>query len=119
MTDPNPFAVVANTDGTISILDKVLDGEATAALVTDILAQMTEAARLAGKPGRAVDLTRGEALHGIRPDAIASDQAPKGHDQRLILVSGRAHIAVVIPTHIVRALGENLLALAAPEDSRH
>src|SRR5690242_14347270 len=104
MTKPNPFDIVSNSDGTISLAGKVLGGEAAAALVADILAYMSEAADKAGQMERAKMIDPRAQVHAVRPNMIAAIQAPKGHDQQLLLLCGHAHLGVIVPTQIVKAL---------------
>jgi hypothetical protein len=119
MTSPSPFEISSNSDGTITLSGKVLDGPAAAALVADILAYMSEATEKSGQMIQAKQLDPREQIHAVRPNMIAAAQAAIGDDQRLLLICGHAHLGVVVPSHIVRALGESFLALSVDERKQH
>ncbi len=116
MVEPNPFSIASNSDGTITVAGHVLSGPAATALVADILAYMAEAGEKAGLHAEATRLSPSEQIHAVRPDQISATQAPKGSDQRLVFVFGLAHLGVVVPTRIVRAMAEQFLALSAPDE---
>lgn len=118
MSVQNLFEVVSNDDGTITFQGTKLAGEAVAALAVDLLAAMVRSATNSGRHQEAIKIGKDETIHGIRPSLIGAMQSPRGQDQRLMLACGFAHIAVVVPTHIVRALGESLLALSAPDEGQ-
>ena len=119
MTNPNPFTVSSNSDGTVTLLEQRLDGQQVAALVTDLLAYMCEAAAKSGRADEAKKIGGGEQIYAVRPDVIAATPAPKGQDQRIVLACGFAHVGVIVPSAIVRALGENFVALSADEGRAH